>query len=466
MAIIDGYAYHIQVKTGTKRYWRCQLYSTNGCTARLITEFADQQVEYVKETGEHNHSPSPTNYARYEAIQKIKKRAAFGEDKPSSIITQSQSSLSSQEQASLPSASAQRQTIYRVRKSTNPNVIPEPKSLADFLFTPELATSSTGENCLISDSRIDSKDRVIILGTKMSVEYLEKSQIILMDGTFYTAPSLFYQVYTIFGLAGVGNSRRAFPLVFSLMTSKTVNVYRKMIQDLKSYCVKLDLDFHPRFIMTDFEQSVIRACKEEFRESRHGCLFHLGQVLFRSISKSGLRGLYGTSADFANQVRKFIALAFLKPEEIKSAFEDLAAGMPDDDQTQNFIDWFEKNYIGVTSTRKTFEALFPSSFWSIYDLVELGLPRTNNAVEAWHRRFKILVEAAHPGIVKITGKFKEELHYQENQISRVKRGEEDCSTTKFFKREKIRSIFDSKSTKTVDDYLSAISIHLKKMINI
>ena len=30
--------------------------------------------------------------------------------------------------------------------------------------------------------------------------------------------------------------------------------------------------------------------------------------------------------------------------------------------------------------------LFPPALWSVYDSTELGIPRTQNVVEAWHRR--------------------------------------------------------------------------------
>jgi hypothetical protein len=41
-------------------------------------------------------------------------------------------------------------------------------------------------------------------------------------------------------------------------------------------------------------------------------------------------------------------------------------------------------------------AMFPVTFWNCHDRVNQGLPRTNNAVEGWHRAFQSNVGAHHP----------------------------------------------------------------------
>ncbi len=40
-------------------------------------------------------------------------------------------------------------------------------------------------------------------------------------------------------------------------------------------------------------------------------------------------------------------------------------------------------------------SLFPPDVWSVYENIELRFPRTQNNVEAWHRRWLTLVGRAH-----------------------------------------------------------------------
>ena len=62
------------------------------------------------------------------------------------------------------------------------------------------------------------------------------------------------------------------------------------------------------------------------------------------------------------------------------------------------VDWFESNYVlgrirrhlrnGVAVRSPV---LFPPRLWSVYDCMHNGFPRTQNSVEAWHRRWENLI---------------------------------------------------------------------------
>ena len=54
----------------------------------------------------------------------------------------------------------------------------------------------------------------------------------------------------------------------------------------------------------------------------------------------------------------------------------------------NVIDYFEDTYIGRLRPGGHRRApLFDLALWNMYDQTIGDLPRTNNAVEGWHRRF-------------------------------------------------------------------------------
>ena len=55
----------------------------------------------------------------------------------------------------------------------------------------------------------------------------------------------------------------------------------------------------------------------------------------------------------------------------------------------NVIDYFEDTYIGRLRPGVHRRALlFDLALWNMYDQTIGDLPRTNNAVEGWHRRFQ------------------------------------------------------------------------------
>lgn len=73
------------------------------------------------------------------------------------------------------------------------------------------------------------KNRIIIFYTEKNLEYLVRSRTIFCDGTFKTAPAMFYQLYSIHGIV----FGHVFPLVYILVTSKDEATYRTILEKLK-----------------------------------------------------------------------------------------------------------------------------------------------------------------------------------------------------------------------------------------
>lgn len=202
-----------------------------------------------------------------------------------------------------------------------------------------------------------------------------------MDGTFCTCPGLFTQIYSIHGIVGNDiDSRKIVPLVYA-------------------YAEELQCELNPQHILTDFETAVINVVKIYFPEATHtGCLFHLGQNVWRQIQKSGFASRYGNDSKFSLQLRHIVALAYLTPEEIPDAFILLKEKVLPE-EAEPIIEWFETYYVqgrkksqskGTKLCISQTPSLFPPQLWSIHKINELGLPRTQNNVEAWHRRWDCL----------------------------------------------------------------------------
>lgn len=130
---------------------------------------------------------------------------------------------------------------------------------------------------------------------------------------------------------------------------------------------------------------------------------------------------YGNSENFALQVRMIKSLAFVPPSEIESYFKTLFTSCVDDD-VKNILTWFDKNYFtGNNSNPK-----YSPEFWSVHDHTTSEtetFPRTQNSVEAWHRRLKVIVGKSTSQFYKLVSNLQKELIYAKTQIQRRENGE-------------------------------------------
>ena len=102
------------------------------------------------------------------------------------------------------------------------------------------------------------------------------------------------------------------------------------------------------------------------------------------------------------------ALAFAAPNEVPDLLTLVAQQLPMPEASE-LIHYFEKTYVGRFLPGGTFQApLFPISMWNYYHETPFGLPRTNNAVEAWHRSFNASVGCQHPNIWRFITSLKRE----------------------------------------------------------
>lgn len=142
----------------------------------------------------------------------------------------------------------------------------------------------------------------------------------MADGTFKTVPKLFQQLYTIHGCVG-GVNGRVVPLIYALMTRKNTESYDTLFRQLNDLAVSINVNLCPKYIMTDFEIAPMKAFVREFPTAvSKGCLFHLGQSVYRRVQEYGLAAQYGSDVEFSLKIRQLLALAFLSSDEIEDAF--------------------------------------------------------------------------------------------------------------------------------------------------
>ena len=164
--------------------------------------------------------------------------------------------------------------------------------------------------------------------------------------------------------------------------------------------------------MTDFEKPAMNAFQNRFRNAEiSGCYFHLGQSVWRRIQNNNLSGIYKQNPDFAIRVRKFLALAFVPPQQVHHYMQLLMIEEinREDRLLVDFITYFQSTYVGQMVNGVEFPGKYPYHLWNMYQRVKDNLPRTNNSLEGWHNGFARDLPN-HPAIPKLAAKYQTEQH--------------------------------------------------------
>jgi len=183
-------------------------------------------------------------------------------------------------------------------------------SLADIVIPKRLQQTTRNENFVLWDYK-----RILMFGTAEILKLLLQYDHWFIDGTFKIAPTIFCQVFTIYAL--IDNS--AYPLVYILLPDKSEDSYMRVFKELKSLQPKLNT----ASIMLDFEKAIHNACNINFPETTLvGCLFHLGQNLWRKAQEFHFATAYRNDEDLRMRVKMILALSFMPIQDVPEDFED------------------------------------------------------------------------------------------------------------------------------------------------
>jgi hypothetical protein len=441
-------------------YWYCEKHNTLQCNGHAVTKLVEGEHRLHK-VSEHSHAPEASRVEVINTVNALKERAKETNEPPVQVIQTVSTSITNEIYPYLPSRNALRQTINRMRSSELPV---EPDSLDDLIIPEDLTKTLDGTDFLIKDSVID-QDRVLLFTTITNVRHLEQSSFWIMDGTFKTVPTIFRQLYTIHGRVGGNENSRIIPLVYALMSRKSERCYRRLFQDLIDFSGEHNIHLQPQFILTDFEQAAINAACAEFQGVQNkGCLFHLSQSVYRKVQASGLSVRYGTDENFSLLIRHIPALAFLPSDDIPAAFDQLKDYIPE--EANEVVQWFEDNYVHGRIRRSLRDGtviraapLFSPVFWSVVDNIEYAFPRTQNSVEAWHRRWETLVGIAHLGVFKIIKQIQKEQHRVELDMESILRGASRPPQRKqnVIRETRIQAVFNDRDNRSLMEFLRGIA---------
>ena len=150
-----------------------------------------------------------------------------------------------------------------------------------------------------------------------NIKRLTNSTCWLVDATFQSCPSEFYQLFVtksnIFGTY--------IPICYILMNNKHQSTYIAALKKLKYLIRSCDM---LKYVVCDFEISISNAFISEFKDIKISyCLFHYGQLIWRQIQKLGLTCQYTDDYLFRSYIRMFMCIPFMPIEKRKSCYTTL-----------------------------------------------------------------------------------------------------------------------------------------------
>lgn len=423
----QGFIYRHQRSRGENHYYVCE---RHGCPGRAILRgvaaFNDVGGEVTRSV-QHNHAVPEGRDIVLKAVASMAKEGASTTNLPSAIVQSHRQAVPPKYAAGLPSEEALRQRIRRQRRQKFPS---EPRALTEIEIPDDLKTTIGDQNrqFLLFDVA-EHDERILCFGTVENVKKLSECPQWYLDGTFKTAPRLFRQIYTIHGAV----NSTTFPFIYALLPSKTEDRYEALFAELIAIAEENDVDLAPTQIMTDFELASINAIQHCFPNARvTGCLFHLGQSVYRRIQAEGLVEAFRDDDNVRSSLKSLMAgLPFLPPEEIPAVFAELKTNAPH--VTGPVFTYFEDTYVlgrpilpkgkgRRPRILRRHPPRYPTTLWSVHHLKQENLPRTNNHMEAWHRRFASVVARMHLGVYPAIHELRKENHRVEHELTRLEAG--------------------------------------------
>lgn len=417
----QGYCYvkEKKLKNGNTAF-KCD-FPNRQCNGRITID-DDNKVINCKE---HNmHAPDQSSVEVKISKARYKETAADQPSAPLSALLNAEiARIPPAVRTDLPSDPAMKRSGQRVRRKDFPK---EPTGPQEVVLEGNWCKVS-GENWVIHQNS-GEENPCIILGTKSNLRYLKQSKVWYGDGTFSVSPRLFYQLYTIH-CPVMG---KILPMVYCLLSNKTSVSYRQVFEILN---VQMGGEVAVEKFRPDFEKAPIKQFMEVFPgRDIEACFFHFAQANWRQIQRLGLSEVYLSDFELKKLIKSFTAVAFVPPEDAYETFNVLKEKASETDALDGFVSYFEDTYIGKWVSRpdpedptrmqvKWKKPQYSSKLWSVYNRVLEGEPRTTGNLEAWHRRFGVVVNKHHPSIWQLLKNLQEEQIHTDAAISKLIAGQ-------------------------------------------
>lgn len=462
------YAPNRKLREKNKIYYRCAL--VKQCNATAMTAFITEANSEVEVTlgKPHLHAADEAAVEIAERRERINERARRSPNlRPLQILREEMATIAREEVVvRFPSRQTMLRGINRAQNRARPR---NPRDLVELEILPPYDRTSLNEIFLQFDHG-DGDSRTLIFYTIQSLQHLCQSPQLFCDGTFKSAPKLFYQLFSLHGTV----NGYTFPLVYCITTKKCQATYREIFTHLKQHSTALGFHLTPQRITCDFELATINAIKEVFPEtSIGGCLFHFSQAIYRhAVNKCGLKVPYDENPEVKEAVSYLFAMPFIPIPDLIEAFNMLYADLPD--IVRPLYAYFRKNFLGVPARgrRRRVEPRYSPDIWNMYVATLNMQARTNNVVESWNGLITKNIETAHANVWKFIEAIKKEERDNGILIMQARAGHTNIKhpiQKKVVEAQKYIEVmvgryYQAKEGNQIKRYLRTISYRLKKPV--
>ena len=295
----DGFKYVKYKVKGNHVYLRCVL-SKKGCKG---TSKLDIERDLIYPNSIHNHPIQAYNSEIYELKNHCKKIARGSQNSLRKIFNDETRTHPFACEISFNECVS---AMYRARRKSQPMV---PLNAVEFSEMQPGSEFTTHHKFTIS---VGVEIAVVFYSEPMANALSEINRL-QFDGTFYTVPSQFYQLWTIF----LNIDRYTIPSIHCLMTFKSQELYTAIVQRISTSFI----DFKPTISISDWEPAPRNSFKEIYPTIIiHGCWFHYTQCILRKTHKIGLVQNFRENPDLAQYIRQLMALPFLPSSIIRQIY--------------------------------------------------------------------------------------------------------------------------------------------------
>ncbi|CAF1374505.1 unnamed protein product, partial [Rotaria sp. Silwood1] len=247
--IFHGARFCVKQKNLSSVLWRC---IKSNCSASISIS-NNNTILRINEN--HNHLIDPNDIKILELRHKLKHEAQSTSATIDTIVEVGYSNMITKEKMTdsivkFPTIKTLKNTVGKQRRLIRP---PLPKSIKDLPSQiPILYTlTKNNANFLLFDGCLGGK-RGLIFASEDDIKYLAYQKFWYADGTFYTSPSIFYQIYSIHAF----DEGLSTPCVYALLSDKSEATYYDLFSTLMKKIIEISNMIRLESITIDFELAV------------------------------------------------------------------------------------------------------------------------------------------------------------------------------------------------------------------
>ncbi len=294
--------------------------------------------------------------------------------------------------------------MYQARKRTQPPLPISAGAFAAALADPGNQASSYNTHYRASVTA-DNNMAIIFMSDFMITRASEVEQC-FYDGTFFTVPTLFHQLFTLHGLFHT----YCLPIAMVLMTGRSEALYSEVMCKIQ----EIIPNFVPLSFMGDFEVASRNAVQFYWPDAQvGGCQFHMAQAIWKKTQKLGLSEAYKNVEKVKEFVKLLMALPFLPENEIPGVVDSLFS---EEHQVENSTKVL-LNKLKSYFTHYWMGSVTPKHF-SVFNFEH----STNNFCESFHSRLKARVKSHHPSVWTFMSHLNNFLTDATNELKRIDEG--------------------------------------------